>query len=155
MKFNFNLTPEDCRFIVNEKTRTVVCIFDHCENTFINYIEHNCALGATADHKMFASNSFKLYDLLRMPNRFTGIATCSDKDEWNEKIGRAVAFSRVQRAVNKSFFKRVKTYFTFMDNALDQAEDLFNRLGVRLEKDQLSLHSHIQKLLEENNAADI
>lgn len=155
MKFNFNLTPEDCRFIVNEKTKTVVCIFDHCEKTFINYIEHNCTLGAAADRKIFGGNSFKLCDLLRMPNRFTGIAKCSENDKWNEKVGRAVAFSRVQRAVNKSFFKRVKTYFTFMDNALDQAEDLFNRLGVRLEKDQLSLHSHIQKLLEENNAADI
>ena len=148
----FNVKPTDCRFVVNEKKRTVVCIYEGCESTLLDFLDKNTII------KLFrfgcGSRIRTLKDRLYMPNRFIGIATCGEDDEWNEETGKLIAFSRMKDKLNKSFFKRAQTYIETIDKWLNETVDLFNSLGVKLEKNQEKRHENIDKLIGQKNKED-
>lgn len=146
----FNVKPSDCRFVVNEEKKTVVCIYENCSCDFINFINNNCKL------EPFGCNNFSvsLFQKMFMPNKFIGVAVCGPDDEWDEKTGRLIAFSRMKDKLNKSFFKRAQTYIETVDKWLNETVDLFNSLGVKLEKNQEKRHENIDKLIGQKNKED-
>lgn len=148
-KKNFSIRPQDCMFIVDEENRKVVCVLEDTKYYFLDYINAHCALG-TAFDDIFSSDKITTFiHRLYMPNRFVGIATCSDNDEWDEQIGRAIAFSRLKDKVTKSFFKRANTYFNVLDRWLDDAAFTVDALGEKLERNQQHRHNYIAKLVGE------
>lgn len=144
----FNVRPSDCKFVVNEEKKTVVCIYDDCKYDFINFINSNCEFEAFPYHVYNDKNGMKnLYDRMIMPNRFVGVAKCGENDEWDEKIGRLIAFSRMKDNLNRSFFKRANTFFNTMDKWLDDAAALVNEVGEKLEVNQERRHKYIEDLV--------
>ena len=143
----FNVKPSDCRFIVNEKNKTVVCIYEGCKCDFINFVKNNCKLISIFGYYP-GTPSEVLYKQMLMPNKFVGIATCGPDDEWNEKTGRLIAFSRMKDKLNESFFKRANTFFGTVDKWLNETVDLLNTIGDKLENNQNRRHEHIKELVE-------
>lgn len=119
---NINVKPSDCVYYVNEEARKVVCVIPHTEEVFFDYIE-NFPFWITKE---------KLYDSLIMPSRFVGIATCSPEDEFNEELGKRIAFHKAKGKMNASFFKRAQTYINSIDKDFVEVIENFNNYGERL-----------------------
>ena len=54
-----------------------------------------------------------------LPNRFVGIAKCSVNDEWNEQLGKLIAFDRLKEKVNNSFIKCANKYVEDIDKSIN------------------------------------
>ena len=141
----FEIKPENCKFIIKETERKVICIFNDTQSMFINYAEQYCPIGCYCDYQAIATKT--LSDKLIMPKQFVGIATCSPTDQWDEKIGRTIAFSRLKDKIIASFFRRANTYFNTLDKWLDLFANQVNGLGIRLEDDTKKRHEYIEKYL--------
>jgi hypothetical protein len=154
MKLNngkYNITPSDCKFIINKNNRTVVCIYEGSERTFIDFADHNFNVKTYCDSSFTSCQFSQLMDKLYMPNKFIGVATCSENDEWNEEIGKKVAFSRMKDKLNRSFFKRADLYVKTIDKWMDDAVYLINTVGQKLEVNQEKRHDLIKSYVGEDD----
>ena len=142
----FNVKPNDCQFVVNEEKKTVVCIYEGCRLDFIYFINDNCKMNPFISRDPWAES---LYEKMIMPNRFIGLAVCGPDDEWDEKTGRLIAFSRMKDKLNKSFFKRANTFFNTVDRWLDESAALVNQIGEKLEVNAERRHNLITSLVGE------
>lgn len=116
-----NIKPSNCKFVINEEKRKVVCIIDDTESLVLDF------LGFPWDNKIPIKND--VADMLIMPNHFTGVATCAPEDKWDPEIGKAIAFSRAKFKVNSSFFKRANTLVNEIDRRLGEMVLSFNDYG--------------------------
>ena len=133
-KYRFNVKPEDCRYIVNEEKRKVICLIENTKYSFLNFANDNFVVSPDSLSNPWGTITLpNLHDHLLMPNRFCGIATCSDTDEWDEETGRLIAYSRAKDNLNKSFFKRANFFINTVDRHVNDAVNTLNRLGEKLE----------------------
>lgn len=151
MKYKFNITPDKCRFIINEKNRTVTCILEHTKYMFMDFARENFNI-----QPFHASDFAPVLNLSKrciMPNRFYGTATCSEDDEWNVEYGKVIAFSRMKDKLNRSFFKRCHTFINTLDQWLDDAVYIINQVGDKLSFNAEKRHDYIESLIgpEEKN----
>lgn len=152
MKLNngkYNITPSDCKFIINKNNRTVVCVYEGSARTFINFADSNFKVITSCD--VYFAQGSQLRRKLYMPNKFIGVATCSENDEWNEEIGKKVAFSRMKDKLNRSFFKRANLYVKTIDKWMDDAVYLINTVGQKLEVNQEKRHNLIKSYVGEDD----
>lgn len=147
----YNITPSDCKFIINKNNRTVVCIYEGSARTFIDFANHNFNIKTYCDSSCTYYQFSQLMDKLYMPNKFIGVATCSENDEWNEEIGKKVAFSRMKDKLNRSFFKRADLYVKTIDKWMDDAVYLINTVGQKLEVNQEKRHNLIKNYVGEDD----
>jgi len=125
--YKINIKPENCKYIVNKDNNKVVCIIDNTSRLFTRFMERNFQI--QPDNVIDFKNYDRLERKLYMPNRFWGVATCSKDDEWNEETGKLIAYSRAREKLNRSFFKRAKTYINTLDKWLDESVEILNDLG--------------------------
>jgi len=148
MRYKFNIQPENCKYIVDENKRKVICIIENTRNTFISFAAHNFVIDV--DYMDWSAVSHRsLSKQLEMPNRFWGIATCDENDTWDEETGKLVAFSKAKDKLNKSFFKRANLYVFTIDKYLNDAVDMLNRLGTKLENSTEMRHKKIAEIVGE------
>lgn len=123
MKINVKPTSENVRFIVQPERRKVVCIISDTKHYLEDFVDlwHNDW-----------SVPCKVEDILKMPDRFVGVATCDENDEWDEEIGKAIAFSRAKYKLHNSFFKRANTFVNECDRALSKLITSLNDYGEQL-----------------------
>lgn len=120
-----NVRPRDCKFIVNEQERKVICILENTENYAIDFSEINSLTCPFFFNK-------KEYNMLKMPNRFTGIATCSAEDKWDEELGKAIAFGKLKYKVNASMFKRGDKLVEMLDKKINRIIEQFDAYGEKI-----------------------
>lgn len=129
----------DCKFYVNEDERVIVCVIQNTKYMFANYV---------CDH--FSWRDFYLgyvTDEYLMPDSFMGKAVCSESDEWNEDLGRKIAFSRAKDKCYRSFFKRANSLINGIDRRLGEMVDSFNIFGDNLSKKKDNLQYQIDQEL--------
>lgn len=136
---SFNISKENAIFITHRENNKTICIIDKTRYMFIDFMEDNLPI-FNLDRKFEKE--------LEMPDRFIGIATCSKDDEWNEDVGRAIAFSRAKDKLNRSFFKRANTYIKTLDDRIDQSVTTINAYGDKVAFNTGRRHNYIDKLLE-------
>ena len=107
-----SIKREDVKYFVNEEKRTVVAVLEGTEDLFTDFIYEN-------DGLMSVSENYDFDDRYLLPNRFVGIAKCSVNDEWNEQLGKLIAFDRLKEKVNNSFVKCANKYVEDIDNDID------------------------------------
>ena len=144
----------ECKFYVDEEARTVVCVIP-------NKIHHKDG-SITIVSKMvedFIEKNFRFKDIdfdfalnydwrekdLEMPVSFMGKAVCAPEDEWNEELGRMIAFSRAKDKCYKSFFKRANKFVQAVDRRLGDMIELFNDFGLKLEEKRAALQNQIDE----------
>lgn len=148
----FNIKPTDARYVVNKNKNIVICIIDQTHDLFKKFVDENFVLGHDCDSEWTQKNTKKykisrLSDLVEMPNRFIGVARCSDEDDWSVETGKLIAFSRAKDKVNKSFFKRANTYINYLDKHVDNAAAILDQLGVKLAINTEHRHNLIDSLV--------
>lgn len=142
----------DCRFYVNEAERTVVCVIPQfveegnwrkfTSDMVTDFIEDNFMFPEIDFHYALES---KLTDELKMPSTFMGKAVCAPEDEWNEEIGKLIAFSRAKNKCYKSFFRRANHFAQVIDKRLGDIIDSFNDFGLKLEDKRQELEKRINE----------
>jgi len=140
----FNISKKDARFIVNKDKKKVVCIIEDTNKCFIKFVDENLPIKSYCNDYWHPS---RLENKLFMPNKFIGVATCSDDDEWNEETGKLIAFSRAKDNLNKAFFKRAKAYIDTLDDWLSDAVEQINGFGEKVEINTNRRHNRINELL--------
>ena len=123
MKINVKPTSENVRFIIQPERRKVVCIISDTRHYLENFID------------LWRNDwgvPWKVESILRMPDRFVGVATCDENDEWDEEIGKSIAFSRAKYKLHNSFFKRANTFVNECDRTLTKLITSLNDYGEQL-----------------------
>lgn len=107
-----SIKREDVKYFVNEEKRTVVAVLEGTECLFTDFMYENNGPLPCRDY-------YELDDRYSLPNRFVGIAKCSVNDEWNEQLGKLIAFDRLKEKVNNSFIKCTNKYVRDVDNNIN------------------------------------
>lgn len=138
----------DCRFYVNEEERTVVCVIPGTRKMVLNFIEDHFSFNDVNLYDAINCWGNKWYDELELPSSFMGKAVCSTEDEWNEELGRKIAFSRAKDKCYKSFFKRANKFVQTVDRRLGDMIDMFNDFGLKLENKREALQKQIDESVQ-------
>ena len=152
----------ECKFYVDKEARTVVCVIP-------NKIRHKNGdiTIVSAMVEDFIEKNFRFNDLdfdyaltygwqeknLEMPNSFMGKAVCADEDEWDEEVGRKIAFSRAKDKCYKSFFKRANLLVQTVDRRLGDMITAFNDFGLKLEQKREALQKEIESKIKNEGDA--
>lgn len=107
-----SIKREDVKYFVNEEKRTVVAVLEGTECLFVDFMYENNGPLPCRDY-------YELDDRYSLPNRFVGIAKCSVNDEWNEQLGKLIAFDRLKEKVNNSFVKCANKYVEDIDKSIN------------------------------------
>ena len=150
MSYKFNIHPDDCRYIVNEDKRKVICLIENTKTMFIDFAERNFDIPCDCMDYSYLRPTRNLYDKLLMPKRFWGVATCAEDDEWDEEKGRLLAFTKAKNKLNNSFFKRAQLYVDTFDKSLNDAILILNNLGNKLTANADRRHEKLKDLLGED-----
>lgn len=108
------------RYFVSEEKRTVVCVIDEVDDVLWDFCDEFGGQLST-DGKV---NSHKWLE-----PRYVGKAVCSPDDEWDESLGRLIAYRRAREKFDYSFFRHAQDYITKVGQELDQFVDMVNTFG--------------------------
>ena len=143
-----NIKRSDCKFIVKPEDKMVICIIDRYNGEGLKYtLLDFIRMEAPSSVDLYPYS--KLMEKLEMPTSFIGKAVCSPDDEWNEEIGKKIAYSRAKNKFYTSFYKRANIYVQAVDNALNNLITKFNDLGAALEENKKKLDEEIEPYLAE------
>ena len=150
-----NIKMDKCKFFVDEEKRTVVCVIENTRNLVYNFFN----LSRWMDNIDFSSRVMispcqELGKHMTLPDRFVGKAVCAAEDEWNEEVGRLIAFDRAKEKLATSFFKRAQEYVTEIDTAFNDMVTRVNEYGARLENGMKKRHQHIKRLAPDFEVSD-
>ena len=137
-KVKDNLREENCKFYVNKEKRTITCV----------YAPERCSSIVWNDSYAFI-DTVRMYDhddLLDLKGHYAATAVCAPEDEWNECIGKRVAFLKVRKKFYKSYFNAVNKYITAMDKYMNNYVEIMNNFGARIEN---SIKHEEERLKEE------
>lgn len=133
----------DCKFYVNEDKRVVVCVIPRTRRMVSDFIQQH-----------FEFNDINFWyalenvNKIHMPDSFIGKAVCAPEDEWDEELGRMIAFSRAKDKCYKSFFKRANTFVQQVDRRLGNMIEMFNDFGLKLESKKETLTGMIEERIQ-------
>jgi hypothetical protein len=135
----------DCRFYVDEEARTVICVIPNTKNMVNDFIWDHFQW---SDVNMSDALDYHLRRQIKMPKSFMGKAVCAPEDEWNEELGRMLAFSRAKNKCYKSFFKRANRLVQTVDRRLSDMITLFNDFGDKLQVKKEMLDAKIEEMTQ-------
>lgn len=135
---------KDCKFFVNEEKRTVVCVIEGMK--YRVYSDLDRAINSAGGAVIMLGES----KVARLKDRFVGKAVCSSEDEWDENIGKLLAYSRAKHKFYRSYFKHLNHIMYDIDCQLDEVQAHFNKFGDQIGKS----FDQMQKTLEERIGAE-
>ena len=129
----------DCRFYVNETERVIVCVIPNTKTMVEDFI---------LDNFIYPELDFTVYGgfrkVIKMPYSFMGKAVCAPDDEWNEELGKKIAFAKAKDKCYKSFFKRANAFIQCVDRRLGDMINTFNDFGLKLSTKREALEKAIE-----------
>ena len=140
----------NCKFYVNEEERTIVCVIPYTRGMLSAFVYENFKW---PDLDFDYGINSQLNDQLKMPSSFMGKAVCASEDEWNEELGKKIAFSRAKDKCYKSFFKRANLLVRTLDKRLEDMIKTFNDFGLKLEEKREALESQIESTIKKEGDA--
>ena len=72
------------------------------------------------------------------------LCACAD-DEWDEELGKMIAFSRAKDKCYRSFFKRANALVNAVDRRLNDMMTMFNEMGDKLNEKREKLEHMIEE----------
>lgn len=139
MGYRYNIQPEQCKFYVNKEKRTVACVIDAKRQTAWWFVEDYCGMEPDFFEQKLTPD--------RIPTRFVGKAICSESDEWDEELGKEIAFTRAKRKYMTSLFKSLQKWINKCDELLLNSLNTINTFGQKVAADLDYHDALIQKKL--------
>ena len=114
---------EDCKFYVNKEKGTIACVINIVDDRPIQYAAHNFL-------SELEYNGIQIWPQIKSKLRtsYVGLAKCSPQDEWNEEIGRKIAFARAKIAFYKDFFRVFREYLMRLNDAARKADEVYTTI---------------------------
>lgn len=139
MVYRYNIQPEQCKFYVNKEKRVVVCVIGVERHFPTCFVEEFC----------YKEPEFFEQKLMPdgIPTRFVGKAICSESDEWDEELGKEIAFTRAKRKYMTSLFKSLQKWINKCDELLLNSLNTINTFGQKVAADLDYHDALIQKKL--------
>lgn len=144
-----NIRKENCRFIVNEEKRTVICIIDETRALLYNFVDSDSWNTQMRIGSITFEPDRKLLLDLMLPDKFIGKAVCSKDDKWDPEVGKLIAFDRAKNKLHSAFFKRAQLFSNEIDKSLTQLVTSFNEYGEQLSKSADKRAKKIEELTKE------
>ena len=144
---------KNCKFIVKPEDRMVICVIDNSVFGEERKKVSDILLDFIFDNEYSNVDICTSYDFdkkLRMPKSFIGKAVCAEEDEWNEELGKKIAYSRAKNKLYTSFYKRANLFIQETDRRLNYMIDKFNNFGVTLDENKQRLDDEIERLLQKH-----
>ena len=129
----------DCKFYVNKDKNTVTCVLTKFEDGTLVRDAAYCFLRGMNYQNIAVYPDTYEYDI---KDAYVGIAKCSPEDEWNETIGRKIAFKKAKIAFYRDFSKAVCKYIANIDKASLKIKDTYSDIFQKV-------HFNIRKLEDE------
>lgn len=104
------------KYIVNKEKRTVVCILSNCSEDVLKAIDKSF-------RKIFISD-------LYINDKYVGVAKCSPEDEWDEKIGKRLAFSRAYAEYRGAIKVKARKFIANMENEMQHFKEVMEERGM-------------------------
>lgn len=133
MKLSIKRT--DCKFYVNEKKRTVVCVIPNTVHLLQDFLDDN-------DWSICSRLAWRE---LELPASFTGIARCAPDDEWDEERGKTLAYTKARDHLYRCFFKRANYAVELYDDNINTMIMKLNDMGERVASRQEQLYNQIKE----------
>lgn len=140
-----NVGMKDCNFSVNEEKRTVVCWLNGTKNFFLDFLCENDSNGW-----LYLVSRVESINKFEMNNKFTGTAVCAGEDEWNEELGKRMAFYRMKRKLFDSFYNKLRAYFDMKEDELDRFEQICLAYKAKVDSSMMRQENIIIAMGEEN-----
>ena len=140
----------DCKFYIDEDARVVVCVIPNTNDMLIDFVREHFRWD---DVDMDYAIDYHFEPKLQMPRSFMGKAVCAAEDEWNEDLGRKIAFSRAKDKCYKSFFKRANLLVQTYDRRLGDMIETFNDFGLKLDSKREALQNYIESQIKKEGDA--
>ena len=102
-----NVSKDSCEFIKNEEKRKTICLIHVNPDMVDSFIREIITL------PIIWNDNIK--NLLRMDEKFIGVATCAEEDTWDDEIGELVAYEKAKEKFAKAFFRAVDGFFNYFD----------------------------------------
>lgn len=106
-------------YFVNKDAGTVTCVLWSNKLAATEYVNNH-----------FMQNNIKIYyagynfdERFCMPVKFTGIAKCSEHDEFDAETGKRIARRRAMELYQKSLWKHISNIYDSMITAMVEMED--------------------------------
>lgn len=105
-------------YFVNKDAGTVTCVLWSSKLAATEYVNNH-----------FMQNNIKIYyagyfdERFCMPVKFTGIAKCSENDEFDVETGKRIARRRAMELYQKSLWKHISNIYDSMTTAMVEMED--------------------------------
>ena len=131
----------DCKFYVDEDARVIVCVIPETEDILRDFIVEHFQW---SDINVEWALGYNFCKRLQMPYSFMGKAVCAPEDEWNEALGKKIAFACAKDKCYKSFFKRANLLVQTIDRRLGDMIEAFNDFGLKLDAKREALESQIE-----------
>jgi len=125
MKIRFpDIKPEDCVFIVNKEKRTVVCYMVDVNHQFVDTVPYDF-------DEFLRDDRWSSHSKYVLNTKYCGIAKCAPDDEWDEEIGRRIAYHRMLHKFHKDFFRVASKFINTVDALLLDYLEQVNSFGER------------------------
>ena len=138
MNSKVNVTQKDCKFYVDRANGVVVCVLRNTKYILRDNLEENNPYYVCRD-----------IALANMPDQFIGVARCGKGDNFDEQVGRKLAFYRLKKKFYSSYFKRANAYFNAVDRVIGQQVDLFNLIGEKVGRNLDKMEEQLKDYLPE------
>lgn len=125
-----------CKFIVKPEDRKVICVYKTNPDIVEDYFW---------DAVRGTSFVFDSATQVKMRNYYTGIATCSPEDEWDEELGKLIAYNKMMKKFCSAFFRRLNYYFDKYDKVLENAVIQCDTMGEKWNKQIEMLDNEIRR----------
>lgn len=140
----------DCKFYVDKEARTIICVVSNTQNLMHRFMWENFQFPDID----FTTSGNKLWKSLQLPHSFMGKAVCAQEDEWDEELGKKIAFSRAKDKCYKSFFKRANLLVQTIDKRLGHIINIFNDFGLKLSEKREALEQQIDERMPHEDKED-
>lgn len=148
------IKQKNCKFKVDEEKRTVVCwIEGYC----VRKMAHNFLCDHNIDifgMRPVMGGMDKIKKIVNLPYRVTGIAVCSAEDEWNEELGRLIAFNKMKNKLDRLFLKHVQSCVSYIDSTLEKMIDAAEAFGRKSAEATERRNAAIENEIERNTRSN-
>lgn len=132
-----DISMERCRFIVKPEDRIIVCILPCARISVFNF------LYGLDGHLPFSTSVMPP----QLSEYYKGIAYCAPEDEWNEELGKLIAYNKAKRKFCTAFFRKINTYFNKVYKEIESAASTCDALGLKWSDSIIKLDKQIEEIL--------
>ena len=139
-----NIKMKDCAFTIDRAHRRVICVIKISKSIAFDYLNNIESMLSMTIPDEVASRMY-------LPPSIVGIATCAEEDEWDEEIGKRVAYNKAKLNFVSKLYFAFNVYFSFANKTLGELAATCDILGSRMSANIIRSQQKVEEMIEQKN----